>query len=110
MPETSKQRWCRLNPEKVKAHARKTTLKKYGLTIEEFNSLFDRVGRRCEICSDPLQVGEYKKDVACIDHEHSTGRVRGILCLGCNAAIGKFKDSPNLLRKAAEYLEQRNGK
>jgi hypothetical protein len=42
----------------------------------------------------------------CVDHCHTSGRIRGFLCHDCNLAIGKAKDDPNLLRKMAEYLEK----
>jgi hypothetical protein len=56
----------------------------------------------CELCgayTDPLHL----------DHDHKTGRVRGWLCLLCNTALGRFKDDPALLRRAAEYLEKHHG-
>jgi hypothetical protein len=40
-----------------------------------------------------------------VDHNHATGEIRGLLCQACNHAIGKFKDKPELCRKAADYLE-----
>ena len=42
-----------------------------------------------------------------VDHCHRTGKVRGILCMGCNFSIGHFKDDPEILRRAAAYLEER---
>lgn len=57
----------------------------------------------CDICGGPPD-GRWKR--LCIDHCHKTGRFRGLLCFKCNRAIGYFKDSPKLLRKAAAYLEK----
>ena len=51
---------------------------------------------RCAICNNPAK---------CVDHDHATGKVRGILCAGCNRALGFMFDKPALLRRGAEYLE-----
>lgn len=55
----------------------------------------DTVGR-CEICSKPTHLT--------VDHTHSSGLVRGVLCTTCNTGIGAFMDDPKLLQKAVEYL------
>jgi len=78
-------------------------LKLYGLTTEDYDALYDRQGGRCAICG--CSEGESIKGAFAIDHDHTTGRVRGLLCGLCNTAIGKLQDSPTLLRKAATYLE-----
>lgn len=57
----------------------------------------------CAVCYGPA-VG--KSDKLSVDHDHATGRVRGLLCHHCNAALGHLMDDPNLLRKAAIYLEK----
>ena len=51
----------------------------------------------CPICQD--------KRAEHVDHDHETGRVRGILCFACNAALGQMRDRPDALRRAADYLE-----
>ncbi|MER0478849.1 endonuclease domain-containing protein [Streptomyces sp. Edi2] len=51
--------------------------------------------RRAASTAHPVQV----------DHDHETGKVRGVLCFSCSAALGQFKDRPDVLRRAAEYLE-----
>ncbi|GAU66220.1 endonuclease [Streptomyces sp. NBRC 110611] len=51
----------------------------------------------CVICLDAEPVH--------VDHDHETGKVRGVLCFSCNAALGQFKDRPDVLRRAAKYLE-----
>ncbi|SED15201.1 Recombination endonuclease VII [Streptomyces sp. 2224.1] len=67
-----------------------------GMSEAERDALIEEQRRMCPIClADPVQV----------DHDHGTGRVRGVLCFSCNAALGQFKDRPDVLRRAAEYLE-----
>jgi hypothetical protein len=64
--------------------------------------MFEAQGGRCALCDISFQ--EVRRYV--IDHCHNTGEVRALLCDGCNTALGKFKDSPELLRKAAHYIER----
>jgi hypothetical protein len=64
----------------------------HGMTLEQFSAW----GDRCAICGE---LGSH------IDHDHATGHVRGFLCNRCNTALGKFRDSPVLLRNAAAYIE-----
>lgn len=83
-----------------KPYEREMHLKhKYGLTAEEWDMLYDVQLGRCAICLIPL--AETKPHV---DHDHATGRVRGILCKLCNPGIGFFQDDPALLMRAAQYL------
>jgi hypothetical protein len=51
----------------------------------------------CAICKDPVTVGH-------VDHDHSTGQIRGLLCRGCNTALGGFKDRPSVILNAFEYV------
>lgn len=95
------------NKDKVRAWNRKSFLKRaYGLTVADFEALIAKADNKCEICNRAVQTSRYALDSACIDHDHKTGAVRGILCNLCNAALGKFGDSPETLRRAAEYLER----
>lgn len=72
--------------------------KKYGLTPEQVESMREAQGGKCAICSCYLEKPQ-------VDHNHTTGKVRGLLCGNCNRALGIFQDSSVLLRLAAEYLE-----
>ena len=75
--------------------------RKFGLTKEQYLVLAAKHGGMCGICNEEELGG---KQLA-IDHDHVTGKVRGLLCQKCNTALGYMRDSPELLRTAAVYLE-----
>lgn len=73
----------------------------YGVTPEQVEALFEIQGNVCAICgSDSPNDKNW-----CVDHNHSTGAVRGILCGLCNKGLGSFQDNPETLRAAALYLD-----
>ena len=76
---------------------------KFGITAEEYDAM---AADGCQICGSEETRPGYSLHV---DHCHETGSVRGVLCSSCNLSIGKMKDSPSLLRLAAEYLERHLG-
>lgn len=84
----------------VRASGVRQRLKKYQLTAEDYEQILRSQNGKCAICEDALQGGRDEH----IDHDHITGKVRGILCSQCNTAVGKFKDSPEIILKAAEYV------
>lgn len=89
-------------PEKVERQQADAHRKfKYGLSMEDYEVLLKKQIGVCAICNKPCSTGHR----LCIDHEHETGGIRGLLCYKCNIAIGHLNDSPALLRKAANYLE-----
>lgn len=67
--------------------------------------MFDAQDGRCAICGDKETYGEGTRKLP-VDHNHTTGKVRGLLCSACNLSIGKMKEDPVLFRKAALYLER----
>ncbi|MGC9377125.1 endonuclease VII domain-containing protein [Streptomyces sp. MH13] len=71
--------------------------RRYGLTDAERDQLIADQGGVCCICR--------AAPAAHVDHCHETGRVRGVLCFSCNAALGQFKDRPDAIRRAAAYVE-----
>lgn len=99
------------DPEKWRKYHRdwmwKHTLKKlYGITVEEYERLHTEQGGVCKICGEPeksKRAGRTRR--LCVDHCHTTKIVRGLLCNACNHGIGKFRDIPQRLRDAADYLE-----
>ena len=83
--------------------------KKFGITLEQYNEMLAAQGGVCAICGEP-ESQVFKKtgrlyDMP-VDHDHSTGNVRSLLCNNCNHGLGHFKDSPELLRRAARYIQK----
>lgn len=75
----------------------------YGITAAEYDAMAAAQDGCCAICSgEPLGRGNRLH----IDHDHASGKIRGLLCTRCNTAIGHLQDSPDICRAAAEYLEQ----
>ena len=73
----------------------------YGLTIAEYDELLVRQDGKCAICKLPPD-----KKRLCIDHDHKTGKVRGLLCDRCNLLLGRVYDDCSILSSAIEYLNQ----
>ena len=73
---------------------------KFNITLEQYNHLFYLQNHRCAICKDECKTGRQ----LAVDHDHKTGKVRGLLCMECNIGLGKFKDSKDRLMKAIEYI------
>lgn len=90
--KTANQKWCR--GDSMKRH--------YGITPDIYDAMEDAQGGVCAICG-----GTNRSKRLAIDHCHSTGRIRGLLCAACNAGIGMFQDDPELLRAAAVYADER---
>lgn len=96
--------WYAANREARRVHDRAYNLRKaYGLTLEAFDQLWSRAEGRCETCGGQLRPG---RNGHAVDHDHSTGEVRGLLCPSCNLAIGKMRDDPAIARRIASYLER----
>lgn len=109
--------WHDNNREKVKEIASKFNrsprgilnhwrykLKGYGITVEDYNRMLERQGNRCAICG--TLSGERKGiHCLCVDHDHNTNKVRGLLCHDCNRALGSF-NTIDRLKRAVKYLEE----
>ena len=81
--------------------------KKYNITEAQYNSLLKKQNNTCAICKLPMKLyGSFKKVYLHVDHDHKTGKVRGLLCNCCNMGIGNLKDDINLLYNAIEYLKR----
>lgn len=89
------------NPEFVKKRAEYQLKKNYGIDQEEYDTKLERQKYRCAICGSKAN----KRKLA-VDHCHATGAIRDLLCSLCNVGLGAFRDVPELLEKAAEYLRK----
>jgi len=108
-------KWKKANLDKVSAYGKRSYFKDptksrqnhlkrvYSISVEQYDQLLQSQGNGCAICgtkscSSPRHLA--------VDHDHTTGKIRGILCQFCNTALGKFKDDPNILKKAIDYLRR----
>jgi hypothetical protein len=76
--------------------------KKYGLTQEEVIQMHEQRNFKCDICGNDT---DHRYDKLCVDHSHTTGNVRGLLCFSCNTLLGNAKDDIMILQNAIRYLE-----
>lgn len=90
-------RWRAENPDKRRAQNRKAL---YGITQVDYDRMLEKQAGLCAICHGP-PVG---KPFLLVDHCHTTGKVRGLLCQSCNVGMGHFRDDPGRLEAAAMYL------
>ena len=75
----------------------------YGLSAEDVSSMFEDQGGRCAGCSKEIVLGGRLPESACVDHDHSTGQVRGLLCRECNMALGLLHDNAEVVDKLSGY-------
>ena len=98
--------WRQRYPEKAKAlhkkQAFKRKLRKYDLSPEEFQAMHDRQEGKCAICKI------VPSDGLVIDHNHTTNKVRELLCNRCNPAVGMIGDNPDIARSIIDYLTKHN--
>jgi hypothetical protein len=100
-----KQFIARYRTEKYDAYLRSTRKSqrkmRYGITPEEYDAILASQGGVCAICKEELN--EFKN--TCLDHDHESDRVRGILCSHCNRGLGQFRDNVEFLSAAINYLK-----
>ena len=104
--------WKQKNRKKVAIQARlryqnhsqkeldRIRLNKYGITGEEFREILKKQGFKCPVCYRNITKNPS------VDHDHITGKIRGLICNNCNLAMGNAEDSPVRLRAMADYLER----
>jgi hypothetical protein len=92
--------------EQQKARSFKNNLKKYNITPEDYQRLLEKQNGVCAICYTNKTLRRKVGYNLFVDHCHTTGKVRGLLCHNCNAGLGHFRDSNSLLENAMRYLNE----
>lgn len=77
---------------------------RFGITRDDWEVMVAEQGGRCAIC------GQIPHRTLAVDHDHVTGKIRGLLCDSCNNGLGRFRDDPIALRTAAQYLEEHSAR
>ena len=119
--------WQRSNPDKVRAYRKKENERhkrlgtgrydpdtkrryglqnRYGMTLEEYDAMYDALEGICPVCLRQFQRRGKNIETLCVDHNHTTGEVRGLLCCACNRGLGFFEDSPAALYRLTQYLDK----
>lgn len=83
--------------------------RKYNMTAAAYDAMAAQQNNKCAICEEPESSFDQKcgsRKRLCVDHCHSTGKIRGLLCLRCNTTLGKLEESPQLLRAMWDYLHE----
>jgi len=100
-----------LGNQRLLRQAKHRTLQRhYKISLKDLIQLYEAADGKCGICdrktylvSHPQLKGKYN-DVVCVDHDHKTGKFRGLLCGSCNSTLGFAKDDTKILEKGIDYL------
>ena len=96
-------KWKSRNPDRERIR----NLAQFGLTIEDYDAMYTKQGGVCAICQQPETSSRNGKVYRlAVDHDHNTGKVRGLLCFKCNSAMGSFEKRGVPLEKVIQFLER----
>lgn len=94
------------NPEREKLYKRRHKLKKlYGMSINDVEEMIKKQKGSCKICQGTFNTIIRPR----VDHDHSNGKIRGILCNRCNTGLGLFRDNETFLSRASSYIKKNKG-
>lgn len=97
MVELRKQKRAQMTPQEKRYQRVLAKSRLYGISVADYERMWAAQEGRCAICNEA-------KERLGVDHCHSTGRVRALLCVSCNAALGQLKEDPELFARASAYL------
>lgn len=98
--KNAQNKWRNKNTDRTREYALQYN---YGLSLEAYDKLLEAQQGLCAICRHSCPSGPL-----CVDHDHSTGAIRGLLCRKCNVGIGQLNDDPALVQAALDYLNNVN--
>lgn len=105
----NKRKYRRKGPEAIARYNRKHQVWAHGITLEQYDAMFESQNGVCAICGkEETACNQYGVRRLAIDHDHRTGEVRGLLCSRCNMGIGYLQDDIEILLNAADYLLEDN--
>lgn len=91
--------------EEIRLNERKNEYRtKYGITLEDYESMYLEQNGKCKICFS--KTSGRKSGIFLVDHDHSTGKVRGLLCARCNVGLGNFDEDRDRMLRAIRYVEK----
>ena len=90
---------------KRETRCRRNTVERHDITLEQYNSIFDKQSGCCAICGK--HQSEFKRNLA-VDHDHKTGKIRGLLCHKCNLLLGYSSENIDVLNNSINYLKKIN--
>ncbi|MCB1711167.1 MAG: endonuclease VII domain-containing protein [Candidatus Riesia sp.] len=91
------------SPKGIESSRRAHLKRKYGISLEEYEKLSKKQNNKCAICTK--EENSERNNFLCVDHNHSTGQIRGLLCSNCNRGLGLLKDNEIILNNAIKYLQ-----
>lgn len=94
-------------PERIKSKKDSELKRLYGIELQEVEKMLCAQEGRCKICSSEILLhtkSEDKNKALCVDHCHTSGSVRGLLCNSCNRGLGFFKEDTSIVLRAYQYL------
>ena len=91
------------NPARYRAQHLK---RQYNITVEDYDEMFEKQEGKCAICGSSSPGNTRRNSYFSVDHCHSTGKVRGLLCHPCNTALGLLKDNPETITNILSYLQK----
>lgn len=99
------------NRSRTKEEQKNSFIKcKYGINLDQYKEMLDKQKGLCAICHEPeTRINQYGLCLLHIDHNHTTGKVRGLLCHKCNSLLGYSRENKEILKSSINYLELNGG-